>query len=613
MNNLSDRKEVIGLIFIIVGLIFLIRLFNVQIINDKYKIDSDQNVLREVIQYPARGLIYDRNGILLVYNEAAYDLMVVPKQVKEMDTLAFCDLLGITIEDFRTKFYKARDYSRYKSSVFEKEISSKEYAKIQEKLFEYPGFYAQTRTLRKYPRESAAHVLGYIGEVDQQIIDNDSYYKSGDYIGKSGIELSYESLLRGKRGVKRVLVDVHNREKGSYLDGELDTMAVTGSTIYLSIDAVIQEYGERLMQNKRGSIVAIEPSTGEILALVSAPAYNPNLLVGRDVKKNYPVLSSDEVKPLFNRALMASYPPGSTFKTVQALIGMQDGVITENSGFPCIKSNVGCHVHPSAGNVTESIKMSCNPYYFSVFRKILLQGKSTSLFKDSEIGLAKWSKQVKKFGLGERLETDLPSIKKGFIPDVAFYDKWYGKGRWAFSTIYSLSIGQGEIGVVPLQMANLSAILSNRGYYYTPHLLKRIEKTDTIPKIYRVKHDVGIDKPYFNPVIEGMLKVVYEAGGTARQARIDSIEVCGKTGTAQNPHGEDHSIFIAFAPKDNPKIAIAVYVENAGFGGTWAAPIASLIMEKYLKGSIKDTIKENRILNANLMEVVQKKNKFSIH
>jgi penicillin-binding protein 2 len=607
MNNLSDRKVVIALIFIVVGLIFIIRLFNVQIINDKYKIDSDQNVLREVIQYPARGLIYDRNGILLVYNEAAYDLMVVPRLVKEMDTLAFCQLLGIKLEDFRTKFYKAKNYSRYKPSVFEKEISSKEYAKIQEKLFGYPGFYAQTRTLRKYPRESAAHVLGYIGEVDQNIIDNDHYYKSGDYIGKSGIELSYESLLRGKRGVKRVLVDVHNREKGSYLDGELDTLAVTGETIYLSIDAVIQEYGEKLMQNKRGSIVAIEPQTGEILALVSAPAYNPNLLVGRDVKKNYPVLSNDELKPLFNRALMASYPPGSTFKTVQALIAMQDGVINEQTGFPCIKNPVNCHNHPNATDVISSIKMSCNPYYYNVFRRILLQNKSTSLFKDSEIGLAQWSKQVKKFGLGVRLETDLPAIKKGFIPDVDFYDKWYGKGRWAFSTIYSLSIGQGEIGVVPLQMANLSAILSNRGYFYTPHLLKRIEKTDTIPTIFRIKNQVGVDAKYFTPIVEGMLKVVEEAGGTARRAKIDSIQVCGKTGTAQNPHGEDHSIFIAFAPKDNPKIAIAVYIENAGFGGTWAAPIASLIMEKYLKGSIKDVEKEKRILEANLMDVVQKK------
>lgn len=613
MNNLSDRKVVIALIFIVVGLIFIIRLFNVQIINDKYKIDSDQNVLREEIQHPARGLIYDRNGVLLVYNEAAYDLMVVPRLVKEIDTLAFCQLLGIKLEDFRTKFYKARDYSRYKPSIFEKEISSKEYAKIQEKLYEYQGFYAETRTLRKYPRESAAHVLGYIGEVDQKIIDNDNYYKSGDYIGKSGIELSYESLLRGKRGVKRKLVDVHNREKGSYLDGELDTMAVTGKTIYLTLDAIIQEYGEKLMQNKRGSIVAIEPQTGEILALVSAPAYNPNLLVGRDVKKNYPVLSNDELKPLFNRALMASYPPGSTFKTVQALIALQDGVINEQTGFPCNKSNVGCHNHPAAGNVTESIKMSCNPYYFNVFRKIILQNKSTSLFKDSEIGLAKWSKQMKKFGLGVRLETDLPAVKKGFIPDVAFYDKWYGKGRWAFSTIYSLSIGQGEVGVVPLQMANLSAILSNRGYFYTPHLLKRIEKTDTIPSIFRIKHQVGVDAKNFYPIIEGMLKVVEEAGGTARRAKIDSIQVCGKTGTAQNPHGEDHSIFIAFAPKDNPKIAIAVYIENAGFGGTWAAPIASLIMEKYLTRNIKDTIKENRIFDANLMEVVQKKNKTSIH
>jgi penicillin-binding protein 2 len=609
MNNLSDRKVVIALIFIVVGLIFIIRLFNVQIINDKYKIDSDQNVLREVIQYPARGLIYDRNGILLVYNEAAYDLMVVPRLVKEMDTLAFCQLLGIKLEDFRTKFYKAKNYSRYKPSVFEKEISSKEYAKIQEKLFGYPGFYAQTRTLRKYPRESAAHVLGYIGEVDQNIIDNDHYYKSGDYIGKSGIELSYESLLRGKRGVKRVLVDVHNREKGSYLDGELDTLAVTGETIHLTIDAVIQEYGEKLMQNKRGSIVAIEPQTGEILALISAPAYNPNLLVGRDVKKNYPVLSNDELKPLFNRALMASYPPGSTFKTVQALIALQDGVINEQTGFPCIKNPVNCHNHPNATDVISSIKMSCNPYYYNVFRRILLQNKSTSLFKDSEIGLAQWSKHVKKFGLGVRLETDLPAIKKGFIPDVDFYDKWYGKGRWAFSTIYSLSIGQGEIGVVPLQMANLSTILSNRGYFYTPHLLKRIEKTDTIPSIFRIKHNVGVDAKYFTPIVEGMLKVVEEAGGTARRAKIDSIQVCGKTGTAQNPHGEDHSIFIAFAPKDNPKIAIAVYIENAGFGGTWAAPIASLIMEKYLKGSIKDVEKEKRILEANLMEVVQKKKK----
>ena len=607
MNNLSDRKFIIAIIFLVVGFIFLIRLFNVQVINDKYKLDSDHNVLREIVQYPARGLIYDRNGNLLVYNEAAYDLMVVPKQVKELDTLKFCQLLGIPLENFRTKFYKAKNYSRYKPSIFEKEISSEEYAKIQEQLYEYPGFYVQTRTLRKYPRKSAAHILGYIGEVNQANIDKNPYYRSGDYIGKSGLELSYEELLRGKRGVKRILVDVHNREKGSYNNGLSDTLAVTGQTVYTTIDAVLQEYGELLMQNKKGSIVAIEPETGEILALVSAPGYDPNKLVGRDVKKNYPVLSHDTLNPLFNRALMAQYPPGSTFKTIQALIGMQDGVITENSGFPCIKSYVGCHNHPTATDVSSSIKMSCNPYYYSVFKRILMQGKSKSIFKDSEIGLVKWNNQVKKFGLGQRLETDLPAIKSGFIPDVPFYNKWYGEGRWAFSTIYSLSIGQGEIGVIPLQMANLAAIMANRGYYYTPHLMREIKNTDTIPSIFKIQHQVGIDQQYFEPIVQGMNRVVEEAGGTARRARIDSIAVCGKTGTAQNPHGEDHSIFMAFAPMDHPKIAIAVYIENAGFGGTWAAPIAGLMMEKYLKGEVTDQAKETRILEADLMNVKQKK------
>lgn len=607
MNNLSNRKFTVGLIFLVIGFIFIIRLYNVQVYNDKYKSESDHNVLREIVQYPARGLIYDRNGLLLVYNEAAYDLMVIPKQVEEMDTIAFCDLLGISKENFIQKYTKARNYSRYKPSIFEKEISSVEYAKIQEKLYEYSGFFVQTRTLRKYPRKSAAHILGYIGEVNQSDIENNKYYKSGDYIGKSGIELSYEELLRGKRGVKRILVDVHNREKGSYKGGLLDTMAVTGQTIYTTIDAELQEYGELLMGNKKGSIVAIEPETGEILALVSSPAYDPNKLVGRDVKKNYPILLNDEVKPLFNRALMASYPPGSTFKIVQALIGLQEGVINENTGFLCNKSIVHCHDHPSARNVAESVKMSCNPYYYQVFKRLIQQGKYESIFKDSEIGLAKWNLKVKKFGLAQRLQTDLPGIKRGVIPDVAFYNRWYGEGRWAFSTIRSLGIGQGEVEVIPLQMANLGAIIANRGYYYTPHLIKEIKDQDTIPSIFRIKNDVGIDAKYFNPILDGMQRVVEEAGGTARRAKIDSVEVCGKTGTAQNPHGEDHSIFMAFAPKNNPKIAIAVYIENAGFGGTWAAPIASLMMEKYLHDSIADPLKEKRILEANLMDVVQKK------
>jgi penicillin-binding protein 2 len=608
--NLSNRKFIVGLIFLVIGIIFIIRLFNVQVLNDEYKLDSDNNVLREITEYPARGLIYDRNGELLVYNEAAYDLMVIPKQVKQVDTTAFCKLLEIEKEEFVGKFNKAKSYSRYKPSTFLKEISSLSYAKIQEQLFKYPGFYVQTRTLRKYPRNSAAHILGYIGEVNQATIDERPYYRSGDYIGKSGLEYSYEEILRGTRGMKRILVDVHSREKGSYRDGATDTMAVTGEILNTTLDIVLQEYGELLMKNKKGSIVAIEPKTGEILALISAPNYDPNMLVGRAVKKNYPILSHDTLNPLFNRALMAKYPPGSIFKTVQALVGLQAGVISENSSFPCMKSLVNCHNHPRATSVSGSVKMSCNPYYYSVFKRIIQQKRVKSIYKDSELGLAVWSKQVKKFGFGQRLETDLPSIKRGVIPDVAFYNRWYGEGRWAFSTIYSLSIGQGEVEVIPLQMANLAAIIANKGYYHTPHFIKKIDKVDSIPYQFKEKHSVGIDRKYFEPIVDGMYRVVNEPGGTARRAKIiESIAVCGKTGTAQNPHGEDHSVFIAFAPKDNPQIAIAVYVENAGFGGTWAAPIASLMMEKYLTDSIsvKNIRKETRILEANLLNVKMKK------
>ncbi len=607
--NLSNRKFIVGAIFLLIGFVFILRLFNVQVLNDKYKLDSDHNVLRTLVQYPARGLIYDRNGKLLVYNEAAYDLMIIPKQVKEIDTLSFCKLFNVDRATFIKKVAKARKYSSYKPSVFEKEISARTYASIQEELYKYHGFFVQTRTLRKYPRKSAAHILGYIGEVNQSTINKNHYYHSGDYIGKSGLEYVYEDFLRGKRGIKKILVDVHNREKGSYQNGAEDTIAVTGQTIQITIDAVLQEYGERLMQNKKGSIVAINPKTGEILSLVSAPGYDPNMLVGRAVSKNYPILSKDSLVPLFNRALMAQYPPGSIFKTVQALIGLEDGVISENTGFQCIKSLVNCHNHPSAQNVAQSIKMSCNPYYYQVFKRIIQQRRSVNIYKDSEIGLADWDKKVKQFGFGQQLQTDLPSIKKGYVPDVNFYNKWYGKGHWAFSTIYSLSIGQGEVEVIPLQMANLAATIANRGYYITPHLIKKIGDDDTIPNKFIKKHQLNIHKKYFKIVVEGMYEVVNVQGGTARRARMDSIAVCGKTGTAQNPHGADHSVFIAFAPRNNPKIAIAVYVENAGFGGTWAAPIASLMIEKYLTDSIsaKNKFREKRILAANLLHVKAKK------
>jgi penicillin-binding protein 2 len=603
--NLSNRKFIVGAIFLVIGLIFILRLFSVQVLDDKYKSASDHNVLREVIQYPARGLIYDRNGELLVYNEAAYDLMILPKQVKAFDTLALCRLLEIEKETFLKKFSKSKKYSRYKPSTFLKEISSISYAKIQEALYNYPGFFVHTRTLRRYPRNSAAHILGYIGEVNKSVLKKNSYYRSGDYIGKSGLEYSYEETLRGTRGVKRILVDVHNRAKGSYKDGANDTLAVTGKVLQTTLDIVLQEYGELLMQNKKGSIVAIEPKTGEILALVSAPNYDPNMLVGRDVGRNYPTLSKDTLNPLFNRALMAKYPPGSIFKTVQAMVGLQEGVINANSGFACNKAMVGCHNHPSARSVAESVKMSCNPYYYHVFKRIIQQKRDNSIFKDSELGLAVWEKKIKKFGFGIRLETDLPSIKRGVVPNVGFYNRWYGEGRWAYSTIRSLGIGQGELEVIPLQMANLSATIANRGYYYTPHFIKVMNKSDTIPQKFREKHNIDIDLEHINTVIDGMYGVVYESRGTARRARIDeSIVVCGKTGTAQNPHGEDHSVFIAFAPKDNPQIAIAVYVENAGGGGRWAAPIASLMIEKYLTDSIaiKNKLKEKRILDASFLE-----------
>ena len=607
MNNLTNRKFIVGAIFSIIGLIFIIRLFNVQVVNNKYKLDSANNVLRVITEYPARGLLYDRNGKLLVYNEAAYDLMVIPGQLKTIDTVLFCKLLNIEKSVFIEKVNKAKSYSRYKPSVFEKELTAENYANIQDQMYQFQGFFVQTRTLRKYPNNNAAHLLGYIGEVNNAVLEKNKYYKSGDYIGKSGIELAYEHLLRGKRGVRKILVDVHNREKGSYNNGLEDTLSVAGKNLTTTIDLDLQTYGELLMQNKTGSIVAIEPQSGEILSLVSSPGYNPNLLVGRSIKTNYPILTKDSLKPLFNRATMAQYPPGSIFKTVQALIALQEGVITENTGFQCVRSLVGCHNHPTATNVAASIKMSCNFYYYFVFKRLIQQGKVKSIFKDSEIGLAKWNQNVKKFGFGGTLHTDIPGVKNGLVPGVDFYNKWYGEGRWAFSTIFSLSIGQGELGVIPIQMANLAAIIANKGYYYPPHVIKKIDGKDSLPPDLSEKVSVGINSEYFLPIIEGMRGVVDEPGGTARRAKINGITVCGKTGTAQNPHGEDHSVFIAFAPMDNPKIAIAVYVENSGFGGTWAAPIASLMMEKYLTDSISDPLKEKRILEANLLNVVPKK------
>lgn len=572
-------------IFIVVGAIFIVRLAFLQIFDSTYHKLADQQALRQVTQYPARGLIYDRNGELLVYNEAIYDMMVIPKMVKNLDTALFCKVVGITRQDFLDKMEKARKYSPYSASPFMKQISKEEYGAWQSHLYKFHGFYVQQRTLRIYQRPIAAHVLGYVGEVNDKDIENDHYYRQGDYIGKSGLEMSYETVLRGIKGKKIMHVDVHNREIGPYLDGAHDTMAVEGGNLYTTLDASLQEYAESLMANKRGCIVAIEPSTGEVLALVSAPCYDPNLLVGRKRGENYLQLLQDISKPLFNRALQAQYPPGSIFKVAQAMTALNLGVITPGQGFPCDKSLVGCHGHPSARSVQEAIKMSCNPYFYFTYRRIIQQGKYKSIYKDSQYGLTVWHDYMQRMGFGTRLGIDLPNVKSGNIPDTAYYNHWYGKERWAFSTIYSNSIGQGEVEVVPLQMANLACIVANRGYYYTPHLVRYYGPDSTRNEEFYQKHDTGIKPAYFEIAANGMYDVVHGAGGTAHRANIPDIDICGKTGTAQNI-GKDHSVFISFAPKDNPKIAVAVYVENAGAGGVWAAPIASLVIEKYIKGEV---------------------------
>lgn len=608
MNPFEDRKFVILGIFFTVCLIFIGRLFYIQVLDESYEMSANNQALRRVPQYPVRGLIYDRNGKLLVYNEAAYDLMVIPRQIEDLDTAAFCALLGIADTIFNEKLAKAKKFSRYKASIFEKQIPADQWAEISEKIYQFPGFYGEKRTLRKYPKSVAANVLGYISEVNPSDLEKDPYYQSGDYIGKLGLEKEYEKNLRGIRGQKVQMVDVHNRVKGSFANGKYDTLPISGENLISTLDRELQAYGEKLIQNKRGSIVAIEPSTGEILTLVTAPSYDPNLLVGRPRTENYKMLqANDTLNPLFNRAINAQYRPGSIFKIVQSLVALDEGVITPQTRFHCNRGIIGCHGSHSYDDLVGAIQHSCNPYFWNVYKKMIQRGKYDYIFKDAPYGLDIWQNRVKKFGFGVQLQTDLPNIKKGLVPGVAYYDRWYGEGRWAFSTIYSNSIGEGEMLVVPIQMANLAAIIANKGYFYTPHLIKSIGTDSVKREEFTVKKETDVDAKYFDPIIEAMYKVVNEDGGTARRARMDSIEVCGKTGTVENDKWPDHSVFMAFAPRENPKIAIAVYVEYSDFGGTWAAPIASLMIEKYLTGEIKRADKEKRITDAVFLKVYEGK------
>ncbi|MCK9203590.1 MAG: penicillin-binding protein 2 [Bacteroidales bacterium] len=600
---LANRKYIIIGFFALIGFFFLVRLFYVQILVDKYILSANNNVLRYMTQYPARGLIFDRFGKLLVYNEAAYDLMVIPRQVKKPDTAALCELIGIDKQEFIRRLEKARNYSPYRPSIFEAQITRENYGYLEEKLFRFPGFFVQLRTLRKYTYSVAAHTLGYIGEAGPDLIAKNSYYKSGDYIGISGIEKSYEEVLRGKKGMKIRVFDVLNRDKGSFREGKYDTTSVAGIDLFSSMDADLQLYGEQLMTNKKGSIVAIEPSTGEILCIVSSPSYDPNLLVGNIRKKNYTLLLQDTVfNPLFNRALMASYPPGSTFKLVDALIGQQEGVLTPETryscpgGFPIGNGKVvACHAHPSPLDLAGGIQISCNTYFCRVFKSIM-DNKS---YVNTRAAFEHWRKLALSFGFGKKLGIDIPNELNGNIPTAAYYDKYHGKNRWRAMTIISLGIGQGEIGITPVQLANLACLIANKGWFYTPHIIRAIGRKDSLNQAFMTKKIVSVDASYFDVVIEGMANVV--TAGTARGAQIDSITVCGKTGTAQNPHGKNHSIFIAFAPRENPRIAISVVCENAGFGATWAAPIASLMIEKYLKRKVTRKDLEERMINGNLI------------
>jgi penicillin-binding protein 2 len=603
VNTYSKRKYVIIGIFATIGLVFIIKLFGLQLLDPSFKQFATNNVLREVVQYPARGLVYDRNNKLLVFNKAAYDLMIIPREVLDFDTTYLCRLLEISKEELETGIKSAKEYSRYKPSILVKQISPESYATLQEQLYKFKGFHTQSRTLREYSNKAAAHVLGYVGEVGVNEIKNDEYYKIGDYIGISGIDKAYETQLRGNKGVKKYFVDVHNRIQGSYKNGLDDIPAKTGKNVTSTIDIELQQYAEKLFQNKKGSVVAIEPSTGEILAMVSAPSYDPGLMVRRVRGSNYSKLLSDTLKPLFNRSLLAEYPPGSTYKVLNILIGLQEQVISINTHFSCAGPEsvpIRCtHYHGSPVEVIGAIRESCNPFLWNTFRSILRKYESIA------DGYNVWREYALSFGVGQKLGSDFTNENKGSLPLESYYNRIYGGGHWNALTVRSLAIGQGELGVTPLQMANYCAIIANRGYYYIPHIVKEIEN-EQIDQSFKTKNYGKISAEYYEPVIRGM-EMALDPGGSAEMSRIPDIAMCGKTGTAQNPQGSAHSIFMAFAPKENPRIALSVYVENGVWGSRYAAPIASLIVEKYLTDTISPNRKwlENVMIKANLLNSFQ--------
>lgn len=602
--NLEKRKYVIGGFITLVVLIYVVRLFGLQVGDDKYKESADSNAFIRRVIYPARGLVYDREGRLVVFNKPAYDVMLIPKDVGQFDTVGLCSALGITREQFDARWRDMKDprknpgYSAYTQQKLISHLSQEDYGRFQEKLYLFPGFFVQKRTVREYAYNAGANILGNIREVSAADIEKDHYYRRGDYTGDLGIEKSYEAALRGRKGVEILMKDAVGRIKGKYENGVHDESPVSGHNLTLSIDMELQKYGEELMRNKIGAIVAIEPSTGEILALVTSPNYDPSLLVGKERGKNYAMLVNDPRKPLYDRALQGAYPPGSTFKPTQGLIFLQEGIVNLSTAYPCYHGyvnglRVGCHGHGSPIALKPALQTSCNAYFCWGFKN-MIDKRGTKPGKQFD----KWKDYMVQMGYGYRLGVDLPSESRGFIPNTEFYSKSFRGANWSANSIISISIGQGEVLATPLQIANLCATIANRGYFYTPHVVKEIEDS-VIDARYREKHSPKIRREYYQDVAEGMRMAVL--GGTCRTANIPGIEVAGKTGTAQNPHGRDHSAFIGFAPYDKPRIAVAVYVENAGFGAAYGVPIGSLMIEKYLTGEISAGRKhiEERMLNSN--------------
>ncbi len=606
-----ENKLLIGLCT--AAAILIAKLFSIQILDDKYKLSADNNTMVYTTIYPTRGIIHDRNGNILVGNKVAYDLMVTPKEVEEFDTLALCKVLDITpefVKDKMDEFYRNRRRIGWQSVVMMKQIPPETYMKFAEVAYKFPGFRGQARSIREYPFNAGGNLLGYVSEVNANYIErHPDEYKAGDYAGMTGIEAAREKELRGEKGYNIWLRNSRNKIESRYRDGELDLEAVPGDDITTTIDAELQHYGQMLMDKKVGSLVAIEPSTGEILTLVSSPGIDVDQLA--NIGQHYREISTDPYKPMFNRAVQASYPPGSVFKLVNGLIGLQEEVFNPSTQYPCNmgyhfgRNKLGCHAHKSPINFEESIMMSCNAYYCYVLRSLLENPKYDSI----DEAMDKWNEYVKSFGFGQKLGSDFPSELGGNIPDSKYYNRVYRKGGWKATTVISLSIGQGEIGCTPLHLANLCATVANRGFYYTPHIIKDSENV-TIDQKYKEKNYTMVDTTHFHKVIGGMYRAVnsgYGSGGTASVAAVEGLDICGKTGTAQNPHGNDHSVFICFAPRDNPKIAVAAYVENGGFGATWAAPIASLLVEKYLNGEISAERKalEERMLNGDLLDRVK--------